>query len=103
MWIQQWKWCDLRRWFGSYDTDDISWAHKPSWICNLKDMEKGYERRAIYNWNEWYLGAHKMPHVKKAIKVKYVFNLKHNLDGQIAKHRAMLVGRSFRYRQGLNY
>ena len=39
----------------------------------------------------------------KAIEVKWVFKLKHNVDGSIARHKARLVARGFIQREGLDY
>ncbi|CAJ2646460.1 unnamed protein product [Trifolium pratense] len=45
----------------------------------------------------------KLPSDKKAIVVKWVFKLKLNPDGSIAKHKARLVARGFLQREGLDY
>ncbi|CAJ2657083.1 unnamed protein product [Trifolium pratense] len=45
----------------------------------------------------------KLPSDKKAIAVKWVFKLKLNPDGSIAKHKARLVARGFLQREGLDY
>jgi hypothetical protein len=44
-----------------------------------------------------------LPSGKKAIAVKWVFKLKLNPDGSIAKHKARLVARGFLQREGLDY
>ena len=44
-----------------------------------------------------------MPTQIKAIKVKWVFKLKHNVDGSITRHKARLVAREFLQRAGLDY
>lgn len=43
----------------------------------------------------------KFPARTKAIKVKWVFNLKHNLDMLITRYKAGLVARVFLHREGL--
>ncbi|KAK2438205.1 putative mitochondrial protein [Trifolium repens] len=44
-----------------------------------------------------------LPPQKKAISVKWVFKLKTNPDGSIAKHKARLVARGFLQRQGIDF
>jgi hypothetical protein len=44
-----------------------------------------------------------LPSNKKAIQVKWVFKLKLNPDGTIAKYKARLVARGFLQREGLDY
>jgi hypothetical protein len=43
------------------------------------------------------------PPEKKAISVKWIFKLKTNPDGSIAKHRARLMARGFLQRQGIDF
>jgi len=45
----------------------------------------------------------KLPVDKKAIEVKWVYKLKHNPDGSIAKHKARLVAKGFLQRACLDY
>ena len=59
------------------------------------------ELQAIERNNTWELvelSAH-----TKAIKVKWVFKLKHNVDGSIVRHKARLVAQGFLQREGLDY
>lgn len=50
-----------------------------------------------YTWELIELPTH-----TKFIEVKWVFKLKNNLDGSIARHKAILVARGFRQRARLN-
>ncbi|PNX74917.1 hypothetical protein L195_g030846, partial [Trifolium pratense] len=59
------------------------------------------ELAAIERNNTWELV--KLPHEKKAIEVKWVYKLKHNHDGSIAKQKARLVARGFLQKVGLDY
>ena len=59
------------------------------------------ELQAIERNNTWELVE--LPAHTKAIKVKWVFKLKHNADGSIARHKARLVARGFLQREGLDY
>jgi hypothetical protein len=57
--------------------------------------------QAIERNNTWELVE--LPAHTKAIEVKWVFKLKHNADGSIARHKARLVARGFLQREGLDY
>jgi hypothetical protein len=59
------------------------------------------ELEAIERNNTWELVE--LPAHTKAIEVKWVFKLKHNVDGSIARHKARLVARGFLQREGLDY
>ena len=59
------------------------------------------ELQAIERNNTWELVE--LPTHTKAIEVKWVFKLKHNADGSIARHKARLVARGFLQRAGLDY
>ncbi|GAU13535.1 hypothetical protein TSUD_346390 [Trifolium subterraneum] len=45
----------------------------------------------------------KLPSNKRAIDVKWVYNLKQNPEGQVIKHKARLVAKGFLQKQGLDY
>lgn len=49
------------------------------------------------------MGFVKLPANTKAIKVKWVYKLKHNHGGSIGKHKARLLSRGFLQRTGLDY
>ena len=59
------------------------------------------ELQPIERNNTWEL-VEFPPHTK-AIEVKWVFNLKHNTDGSIARYKERLVARGFLQREGLDY
>lgn len=57
--------------------------------------------QAIKINNKWELV--KLPTHPKAIKVKWVFKLNHNVDGSIARYKTRLVARGFLQKVGLDY
>jgi len=59
------------------------------------------ELASIERNNTWKLV--KLPADKKTIEVKWVYKLKHNPDGSIAKHKARLAARGFLQKVGLDY
>lgn len=59
------------------------------------------ELKAIDKNQTWKLTE--LPFDKKPIDVKWVFKLKLNLDGSIAKYKTRLVAKGFLHRQGLDY
>ncbi|MCI08580.1 gag-pol polyprotein, partial [Trifolium medium] len=67
-----------------------------AWKIAMKDELAVIERN-----DTWSLV--KLPSKKKAIQVKWVFKLKLNPDGSIAKHKVRLVARGFLQRAGLDY
>ena len=58
------------------------------------------ESEEIERNNTWEL--FKLPTHTKVVKVMWVFKLKHNVDGSIARHKARLVARGFLQREGLD-
>lgn len=59
------------------------------------------ELQAVKRNNTWELVE--LPTHTKAIKVKWVFKMKHNPDGSISRHKSRLVARGFLQRSGLDY
>ncbi|CAJ2637099.1 unnamed protein product [Trifolium pratense] len=71
-------------------------------MSNLKWKQAMEEELCAIEKNQtWQLV--KLPTGKKAIAVKWVFKLKLNPDGSVAKHKARLVARGFLQREGLDY
>ena len=71
-------------------------------LSNLKWKQAMIEELASIKKNQtWELVE--LPSNKKAIQVKWVFKLKLNPDGTIAKYKARLVARGFLQREGLDY
>jgi hypothetical protein len=71
-------------------------------LSNLKWKQAMIEELASIEKNQtWELVE--LPPNKKAIQVKWVFKLKLNPDGTIAKYKARLVARGFLQKEGLDY
>jgi hypothetical protein len=71
-------------------------------LSNLKWKQAMIEELASIKKNQtWELVE--LPSNKKAIQVKWVFKLKLNPDGTIAKYKARLVARGFLQREWLDY
>ena len=76
---------------------DLNEALKQSkWRLAMVDELKAIERN-----NTWELVT--LPQNKVPIGVKWVYKLKLNPDGSIAKHKARLVAKGFLQRHGLDY
>jgi hypothetical protein len=59
------------------------------------------EIQSIDKNNTWQLVS--LPTDKKSIAVKWVYKVKHNADGSIAKHKARLVAKGFLQQEGVDY
>lgn len=66
-------------------------------------MEGSYGRRVTSDRKKKYMGASRIASTHKFIEVKWVFKLKHNPDGSIARYKERLVARGFIQRAGLDY
>lgn len=66
-------------------------------------MEGHYGQRVTSDWKKQCMKSSQIPTHTKAIEVKWVFKLKHNPYGSIARHKEILVARGFLQRAGLNY
>lgn len=68
----------------------------PGWRSAMED-----ELSSIYKNDTWDLVS--LPSDRKAISTKWVFRVKHNADGTIAKFKARLVAKGFQQREGHDY
>ncbi|KAK2426061.1 putative mitochondrial protein [Trifolium repens] len=59
------------------------------------------EIQSIAKNDTWELVS--LPTNKKSIAVKWVYKVKHNSDGSIAKHKARLVAKGFLQQEGIDY
>jgi hypothetical protein len=79
--------------------EPINWQEAitdPKWHNAMQEEINSIEKNRT--WKLVKLPAH-----KKAISVKWIFKLKTNPDGSIAKHKARLVARGFLQQQGIDY
>jgi hypothetical protein len=86
--------------------EDMTYTHLPKdatealahlgWREAMED-----ELRSIYKNNTWDLVP--LPHNKKAISTKWVFRVKTNVHGSIAKLKACLVVKGFQQKEGQDY
>ena len=44
-----------------------------------------------------------MPHGKKAIECKWVYKIKHNVDGSISRYKERIVAKGYAHTYGINY
>ncbi|KAE9618243.1 putative RNA-directed DNA polymerase [Lupinus albus] len=70
-------------------------SHKV-WRLAMEDELKSIEKNDTWEMVN-------LPKDKKPIAVKWVFKVKHNPDGSIAKHKARLVAKGFMQKKGLDY
>lgn len=68
----------------------------PGWLAAMED-----ELSSIYKNDTWDLVP--LPPDRQAISTKWVFRIKHNADGTIAKFKARLVAKGFQQREGHDY
>ncbi|KAK2352556.1 putative mitochondrial protein [Trifolium repens] len=81
------------------DCEPINWQDaiaNPKWHNAMQEEINSIEKNRTWKLVE-------LPDHKKAISVKWIFKLKTNLDGSIAKHKARLVARGFLQQQGIDY
>lgn len=62
-------------------------------------MHEEYD--ALINQNTWSLVP--LPPDKNLVSCKWLFKLKRNVDGTIARHKARLVARGFSQEYGVDY
>ncbi|KAM1452490.1 hypothetical protein ACFX2I_039449 [Malus domestica] len=68
----------------------------PVWYSAMQE-----EIEALYSQNTWSLVD--LPPNKNLVGCKWVFKIKRNADGSIARHKARLVAKGFSQEQGLDY
>lgn len=68
----------------------------PVWFVAMKE-----KLEALYSQKTWTLVP--LPSQKNLVGCKWIFKIKRNVDGTIARHKARLVVKGFRQEQGLNY
>ncbi|XP_028118058.1 uncharacterized protein LOC114315645 [Camellia sinensis] len=71
-------------------------AQSPTWQAAMLD-----EYQALQKQGTWSLVT--LPPDKQAIGCKWVFRLKRNSDGSIARHKARLVAKGFLQTKGVDY
>jgi hypothetical protein len=81
------------------DMEPLSYTSAAKSEVWRKAMEE--EIKSIERNNTWQLVS--LPHNKKSIAVKWVYKVKHNSDGSIAKHKARLVTKGFLQKEGIDY
>ncbi|MDD0148581.1 reverse transcriptase domain-containing protein, partial [Shigella flexneri] len=69
---------------------------KPAWETGMQ-----HELNALHSNHTWTVTS--LPHGKKAIGYKWVFKVKLNPHGTIARHKAWLVAKGYNQIEGVDY